>query len=127
MRLKVLLPRGLFADRKVSRIRAEAENGAFGLLEHHIDFVTALVPGILSFIDEDGNEVFLAVDEGILIKKGAEVQAAVGNAVSGPGLGHLRRTVENEFQKRSEQELKTRSALSRLEADIVRRFMERAR
>ncbi len=127
MRLKVLLPRGIHTDRETSRIRAEAENGAFGLLERHIDFVTALVPGILSFVDGEGNEVFLAVDEGILVKRGSEVLIASGNAVCGPDLGGLRRTVEEEFKKRGEQESKTRSALARLEADIVRRFMERER
>lgn len=49
MRLTVWLPSQVLMRKEVTRIRAEAENGWFGLLPRHIDFVTALVPGILRF------------------------------------------------------------------------------
>ncbi|MBN2265579.1 MAG: F0F1 ATP synthase subunit epsilon, partial [Candidatus Aminicenantes bacterium] len=60
MKLKVLLPEGIFLDAEVSRVAAEAENGAFVILPRHVDWVTALVPGILSY-DAGGEEAFLAV------------------------------------------------------------------
>ncbi len=49
MKLTVRLPAQILFEEEVSRIRAEAENGWFGLLPKHIDFVTALVPGVLTF------------------------------------------------------------------------------
>ena len=125
MRLKILLPAEVLIERDVTKVVAEAENGSFCLLERHIDFVAALVPGILSFESDEGPEEFLAVDEGILVKCGSEVLVSTRNAVYGPDLGTLKETVEKQFRVLDDKEKNARSAIARLEADIVRRFIER--
>lgn len=124
MRLKVLLPTEVLLDKEVAKVIAEAENGAFCLLPRHIDFVAALVPGLLSFTIDEGHEEFLAIDEGILVKCGAEVLVSTRTAVRGPDLGALRRTVEERFRHIDEREKQARAATVRLETDLVRRFME---
>src|SRR5450432_240364 len=69
MTLKVLLPFQVFAEKTgVSRIVAETREGSFGILPHRLDCVAALAPGILTYETESDGEVFLAVDEGVLIK-----------------------------------------------------------
>jgi F-type H+-transporting ATPase subunit epsilon len=123
MKLRVLLPTEVFIDEEVSKVIAEAENGSFCLLENHIDFVAALVPGLFSFETETG-ETYLAVDEGILVKAGQEVFVSTRNAVQGPDLGMLKETVEEQFQVMDEREKMTRSATARIEAGFVRRFLE---
>jgi F-type H+-transporting ATPase subunit epsilon len=124
MRLKVLLPSEVLLDAAVTKVIAEADNGSFCLLPRHIDFVAALVPGLLSFESEDGREEFLAVDEGILVKCGDQVLVSTRQAVRGPDLGSLRQMIEAQFRAVDEQERKTRAAAARLEADLVRRFLE---
>lgn len=124
MRLKLLLPREILIDQPAQKISVEAREGALTLLPRHIDYVTALVPGLLSFVTEEGREEFVAVDEGILVKCEDEVWISVRNAVRGPDLGQLRQTVQEAFQRLDERERMTRAALARLEADFVRRFME---
>lgn len=124
MHLKVLLPTEVLVDEPVVKIIAEAANGSFCLLPRHVDFVTALVPGLLSFVSPTGEEEFLAVDEGILVKQGAEVRVSVINGVRGGALGELRAMVTEQFQRLDERERRARSALARLEADFVRRFIE---
>jgi F-type H+-transporting ATPase subunit epsilon len=124
MRLCVLLPEEILLDVETRKITAEAENGAFGLLPRHVDFVTALAPGILTFVDTDGREGFLAVDEGILLKRGALVQVSTRNAVLGQELGDLKRMIQERFKNITELERKSRDALYKLEADLIRRFME---
>jgi len=52
MNLKILLPTEILLDEEVTKVSAEAENGSFTLLPNHIDFVTAIVPGILFFESE---------------------------------------------------------------------------
>jgi F-type H+-transporting ATPase subunit epsilon len=111
-------------DQEVAKVTAEAENGSFCLLPRHIDFVAALVPGILRFESSGGKEQFLAVDEGILVKCGQEVSVSTRNAVQGSELGTLMRTVEEQFEVLDDRERVTRSALAKLEADLVRRFMD---
>ncbi len=124
MRLKVLLPTEVLLDREVTKVIAEAENGHFCLLPHHIDFVAALVPGILSFEFDSGQEAFLAVDEGILVKCDREVLVSTLNAIRDDDLDRLKRTVEQQFQVLDEREKLTRSALAKFEASIMRRFQE---
>ena len=124
MKLKVLLPTKILLEEEVSKITAEAANGSFCLLPRHIDFVTALVPGILIFVSVRGEEKFLAVDEGILVKSSAEVLVSTRHAVQSSDLGLLQETVEKQFRILNEREKVTRSALAKLEVNIVRQFME---
>jgi F-type H+-transporting ATPase subunit epsilon len=124
MKLKILLPAEILIDQEVRQVVAEAENGSFCLLPHHIDFVAGLVPGILAYETAEGKEEFIGVDEGILVKVGQEVLVSTGKAVRGPELGGLWQTIQDEFKVLDEREKKARSAVARLEADLVRRFME---
>jgi F-type H+-transporting ATPase subunit epsilon len=124
MNLKVLLPTGVLVQEDVAKVTAEAHNGSFCLLPKHVDFAAALVPGILSFETAGGREAFLAVDEGILIKCGQEVLVSTRNAVRGPDLGQLRRTVEERFKVLDGREKTARSAMVKIEAGFVRRFLE---
>ncbi len=124
MRLKVLLPTEILLDEEVTKVIAEGENGYFCLLPRHIDFVSVLTTGILTLTTTEGKEEFVAVDGGILVKVGSEVLVSSKRGVRSTELGKLQQTVVAEFRDRSEREKKALSAGARLEADIVRRFME---
>ncbi|KPJ86608.1 MAG: ATP synthase F0F1 subunit epsilon [Spirochaetes bacterium DG_61] len=127
MNLKVLLPTKMYIDQNVVKVVAEAENGSFCLLPRHIDFVAALVPGILSYESVEGQEEFVAVDEGILVKVGQEVLISTRNAERSSELGKLKETVEKSFQVLDDRERKARSAAAKLEADLARKFLELGR
>ncbi len=124
MTLKVLLPTDVLVEEPVAKVIAEAENGSFCLLPRHIDFTAALVPGILSFARPDGPEQYAAIDNGILVKCGQEVLISAFNGVLGDDLAQLRHLVAERFLALDEQQRTARSALARLEAGVVRRFME---
>jgi len=123
MTLKILLPERVVLHETVDKVVAEGGNGSFGLLPRHIDFVAPLVPGILSYT-QDAEEAFVAVDEGVLVKCGDEVLVSVRDAVIGPSLESLEETVRTRFEERRDQERVMHSALAKLEAEVVRRFME---
>ncbi len=123
MHLKILLPFKVFADKEgVKRIVTETRDGSFGILPNRLDCVAALNPGILAYETEADGEVFLAVDEGVIVKTGAEVLVSVRNAVGGAGLDKLHRVVEEIFQSVGEEEKELRTTLAKLEMDFVRRF-----
>ncbi|MFA5801336.1 MAG: F0F1 ATP synthase subunit epsilon [Thermoleophilia bacterium] len=84
MRLKVFVPAKVIVDLEVDKIVAKSPRGYFCLLPHHVDFVSALVPGILSYEDEGGREVSLAIDEGTLVKCSSEVLVATRFAIGRP-------------------------------------------
>ena len=125
MNLKILLPFQIFAEKKsVSRIVAETREGSFGLLPHRLDCVAALVPGIFIYETEEAGEVYVAVDEGVLVKTGQEVLVSVRNAIVGMDLSQLREAVENEFLTMDESEQRMRSVMAKLESGLVRRLVE---
>ncbi len=124
MHLQVLLPTEVLVDEQVVKVVAEAENGSFCLLPRHVDFVSALVPGILSFHTFDGSECFAAVDEGILVKCDREVFISTLNGVRGSDLSHLQTLINERFLDLDEHERKARTALARLEAGTLRSFRE---
>ncbi len=124
MRLKLLLPSHILIDEPVQKIIAEGQDGSFCLEPRHVDFVSALKPGLLQFIAENGQEVFVAMDEGILVKCADEVMVSAYNAVRGDDLATLKDTVEHRFRQLDESERIARSALARLEAGVVRRFIQ---
>jgi F-type H+-transporting ATPase subunit epsilon len=125
MNLKVLLPFRIFADKTgVSRIVAQGRDGSFGLLPHRLDCVAALAPGILIYETEAEGEVFVAVDEGVLVKTGEDVLVSVRNAIGGTDLGLLRQAVEQEFLNLNEGEQNVRSVMAKMESDFIRRLAE---
>ncbi len=123
MNLNVLLPFQVFAKKAgVSRIVAETREGAFGLLPHRLDCVAALPPGILIYETSEDGEVFLAVDEGVLIKTGPDVFVSVRRAISGTDLGQLRDAVEQEFLALDGLEQDVRLVMTKLELGLMRRL-----
>jgi F-type H+-transporting ATPase subunit epsilon len=124
MHLKVLTPTQTLVDEPATRVHADGLEGSFCLLPRHRDWVAALQPGIVGFTTSEGQERFLAVDQGVLTKCGAEVLIAVRRAVREDDLTRLRQVVEHEFRQLDEQERMARSTLARLEAGMIRRFVE---
>lgn len=124
MNVTLRLPTRTLFQGGATRMTAVAPNGAFGILPNHVDFVTALVPSVMTLRMADGSEEIFGIDEGLLVKKGHEVSVAVLRGVRGDDLDSLRDTVEASFVQMDEEERQARAALSRLEADMVRRFAE---
>jgi F-type H+-transporting ATPase subunit epsilon len=125
MNLKILLPFEIFADKTgVLSVIAETREGSFGLLPHRLDCVAALAPGILTYKTKEGVTVYVAVDEGVLVKAGADVSVSVRHAIGGTDLGQLHEAVKREFLMLDEQERNVRSAITKMEVDFIGRFAE---
>lgn len=124
MFLRLLLPTVVLLEQPVTKVIAEAENGEFCLLPRHIDFVAALVPGVLSFYTSEGEERFAAVDRGILVKCGRDVSISTYQGITGTNIIELQGLIEERFLELDEHERKARSALARLEAGTLRGFLD---
>ncbi|MGK2945430.1 MAG: F0F1 ATP synthase subunit epsilon [Desulfuromonadales bacterium] len=125
MKLKIFLPTRIFLETEATSVTATALNGSFGLRPNHIDFVSALTPGLLVYREtDDSEERFVAIDRGVLIKQGHEVRVSVRDAISDAPLEELLDVVEKRFAELDEQERQVQTAVARLEADFLRRFMQ---
>ena len=122
MNLKILLPFQVFAEKAaVLRIVADTRGGSFGLLPHRLDCVAALTPGILTYETEAEGEVYVAVDQGVLVKTAQDVLVSVRRALTGTDLGQLRQAVEKESLTLDEREQSVRSVMMKLESGFLRR------
>lgn len=124
MRLKILLPSEVLLDTTVSKIVAEAENGWFCVEPRHIDFVSALVPGLLSYVGTDGVEGFVGMAEGILVKCGTELRVSTHEAVLGDDAEALKAAILGRANRLDEHERSARGVLARLEAGVAKHFLE---
>ncbi len=125
MHLKLLIPFDVFVEQSdVTRMVVETVHGSFGLLPRRLDCVAPLVPGILMYESASRGEVYIAVDEGVLVKAGPDVTVSVRNAIGGTDLGQLREAVERQFLNLDEREKNVRSVLAKLESSFIRRFVE---
>jgi F-type H+-transporting ATPase subunit epsilon len=124
MRLRILLPARILLDQSAAKVTAEGLDGHFCLLPNHIDFVSLLVPGLFLYESDRGREIFLAVDEGVLVKVGWDVLVSARDAVEGEDLGSLERTVREKFRTLDDRERTELSAVAKIEANFVRRFLE---
>ena len=84
--------------------------------------MAALVPGILIYETEENDEVYVAVDEGVLVKTGPDVLISVRNAISGNDLDQLRASVEKEFMTLDEREKDVRMVMAKLESGLLHRL-----
>lgn len=121
--LKVLLPFGVFAEKAdVLKVVADTNVGSVGILPHRLDCVAALTPGILFYKSESDGEVYIAVDQGILVKVGLTVLISVSNAIAGKDLDQLKQAVESQFLNLNQQEKNVRSLMAKLESGLISRL-----
>ena len=123
MRLQLLLPTHIELDEEVSQVTAEALTGSFTLLPRHVDYAAPLAAGILAYESASG-ESFVAINGGILVKTGDHVRVAASEAAVGRDLAALEQAVREKFEQLSESESRAQSAVQRIEADFVRRFIQ---
>lgn len=126
MRLLLSVPAGVLVDAPALKVSAEADFGAFTLLPRHADCALLLVPGLLSYVDggvdEGAAEVFVAVDDGILVKTGADVRVACQRAAVAGDLSDARTALEERLRQQDESAHRSRAALSRLESEVLRKM-----
>jgi len=123
MRLKILLPYGIFADIKnVKKVIAETTAGSYGILPKRLDCTAALVTGILVYETQGDEEKYIAVNEGILIKTGLLVTVSVRNAIGNAPLGELKAMVQREMVELDELEVNARSVMAKLETGFLHNF-----
>jgi F-type H+-transporting ATPase subunit epsilon len=124
VQLKILTPFKVFLEvSEVLSLAIETPGGSYGFLPHRLDCVAPVAAGILTCRTASG-DAYVAVDEGVLVKTGAEVLVSVRNAIGGQDLGQLRKAVEEQFLKLDDSEKEARAVTATLESGFIQRFAE---
>lgn len=120
MLFKVFSPLGILIDKSVSKIDFEAIDGFFTLLPKHIDFVSALKTGILTYTLEGGQKSYLACYQGILIKKGESVHLTTKLGILDDDLSHLTKRIEIDFKQMEESRKESNKTMAQLEISLTK-------
>lgn len=137
--LSIRLPTKLLFEGKVRQISARGPQGSFSILPRHADFVGTLVAGVIVVTGTDNaetddaeadgagtqdTELFFGADEGVLTKRGASVHICVHSAFQASSLAEVRDRIAQVFAEMDDRDRAARNALTRLEANVVRRFSD---
>lgn len=120
MHLKVFSPTEVVLDTPVRRVTAEAIDGFYTLLPKHIDFVTALKPGILTYLGENGEKAYVACNQGVLVKKGAAVSVSARWALAGTDITQLRKIIGTTFKETEQERKEVNLIMAQLEIDLTK-------
>lgn len=122
MILQLQTPQEIWPARPdVRKILVETSRGLLGILPRHQDCLVAVYPGILTVEAEELEH--LAVQRGVLVKRGPLVVLSAREFVSGD-LDSLTARVRSQMERRQQSEASTRATRAQLESSFVRRFLE---
>ena len=125
MRMEVFVPSRTHVLTDVDLVDVETDDGRLTLLPRHIDCVAALVAGLIRYRGGDGDEGYLGIDGGTLVKIGDRVLISTPRAVVGRKLGSIHGELEQRRREREERAKEAQKALARLEVQLARSIFER--
>jgi F-type H+-transporting ATPase subunit epsilon len=117
-KLNIVTPAGIFS-RDISHLRLKDESGFLGIMKGHIDFLTVLVPSLCYYRDENGKEMFLAVDEGIFSVRGGVATLTSREIFESEDAEKLAELMESTFEQRRKAEEGLREMLGNIEKSFI--------
>ena len=124
MQFVLVTPQGIVLQENIRKITIETLDGYHTLLPRHVDFVSALTAGIITFLPQNDSEKYAACHQGIVVKKGDKITLSVQNAVLGETLSELQELIKTEFKQNEEQRKQLNTAMARLELGLMRGFQQ---
>lgn len=118
--LRIITPL-VVLDREARSLRLRDRTGYFGIQRGHADFLTLLEPALGYYRTGDDEEVFLAVEGGILRVEKGRVVLASPEVFEGPDAAALARSIEEIRGRRRE----TERIYSRMIEGLEREFMQK--
>ncbi len=125
MKLVIATPLRIVGDiDDVVSLRAEDDDGSFGIRPGHADFMTALRISVIGWQTADGKEGNCAVRGGILlVSKGETVSVASAEAIMGGDLSRLEPAVIQEVTEAAAAERRASAQAERLRVEAIRRIV----
>ena len=117
--LKISTPVGIALETTTEQVDFEAIDGFFTLLPRHVDMVSALKSGILSYKVGD-KKAYVACNKGVLVKKNDEVSVSTKLAVLGTDLKELQQKIAIDFKEMEQERKEVNLAMAKLELGLAK-------
>ncbi len=122
-RVNIVTPSKKFY-RDIVSIRLKDETGFFGVMKGHADFLTVLVPSLGYYTDQNGREVFLAVDVGVFGIRGGTATLASREVFENEDAKMLSEIIETTMSKRRAAEAAFFSMIEGIEQTFIEKSLE---
>lgn len=124
MKLVITTPTSVLVEfDDVAHVRAEDDTGAFGILTGHADFMSALVPSVISWRFTDGREGHCAVRGGIFtVTEGRRIAVATREGVIGDDLDTLADKVVRQYRRSGREEEQAKAGSAKLHLSAIRQI-----
>jgi F-type H+-transporting ATPase subunit epsilon len=119
---EILVPDGVVSHEQISSLEAEDASGRFGIWPHHEPFFTVLAPGVLVYRLENGQELYAAVDGGVLLVEHGRASIVSREALTSPRLEDVAGKARELMAARRALERSTSSAFAELEAALAKQL-----
>lgn len=123
MKLLIYTPLGSLLNCRIKKVSMKTLSGYYTFLPKHIDITAAMPANIISYTTTDDEEKFVACHRGVVVKKADTVTVTVQKAVLGDTLDELQNIIREEFKKEEEERKELNAAMARLEAGLIRGFI----
>jgi len=120
LNLEIIAPHRLIVDCRVVALQAADASGRFGIWPGHEDFLTVLIPCVLHYRAEDGQESFAAVDGGVLLLENGRISVATRDAVVAARLDEVADRAAAMLDARKHKEQAARTGFGELESSLLR-------
>jgi F-type H+-transporting ATPase subunit epsilon len=110
-------------DTKAKSVTARGLEGLFGVKPRHIDYISVIVPSVLTYVDEQNKMHYLAVNEGAFVKVGFNVTISVMGVTEGETIEELQKAVTEAYKEIEEDERDNRVAITKLEYFVFNQLM----
>lgn len=110
--LKIYSPIEMFLDEDVKKLTFKGKEGYLTILPNHIDYVSSFETNVMTFIDKNDNEKYIALNNGILVKYSNKVRLTAYKVLIGNSIKELREKInqatelENDIEKEINKNLK---------------------
>jgi len=122
-RIRIVTPLSS-TEREVQYIRLKDDTGYLGLMKGHTGLLTTLVPSLVYFTDRDGEEVFMAVNGGVLSIREGAVTLTAREVYEGKDAEQLSETIRGVIREKDTAEKTFESMLEGLERSFIEKTLE---
>lgn len=127
LNLKIYTPDKLVLNETILKLSVDGKEGNFSIMPKHIDYISSFSDGIISYTDTNNAVNFLAVNQGVLVKTGRNIEISTFHVALGTDLKDLKNKVK-ELALKSEEIVETDKkiniSLKKMEYTMLQRIMK---
>jgi F-type H+-transporting ATPase subunit epsilon len=83
LNLRIYTPQKLFLEETITKLKVSEKGCNYTILPRHIDYLSSFSRSTINFRKLSGEEGYVWLNQGILVKCGREIQISVFSAING--------------------------------------------